>query len=260
MFSLLVRLGIFGRVRTSGPGENGWSEKAPFDRVGFVLTNNIKASDIFNWAAYYFVRFESGCPVRISLDRLDIGRQSDTVYLSLKHTLPSLPFNVTHLEWTNKNQSMECIEWILTCPSNLRALSLCDGSENGIGDEGCQLLDCNLMRNLTSLNLNKQSIGNRGCHIIANSSHLTNLRTLKLPSNVFDNDGLKDLLEGSIMVNLTSLDLSDSAHCTNEGFQSLITSPNITNLKSLNLSGCIVKELVFSKPLVNLEELDLGHS
>ena len=38
------------------------------------------------------------------------------------------------------------------------------------------------------------------------------------------------------MVNLTSLDLSYSENCTNEGFQSLITSPYITNLNSLNLS------------------------
>ena len=180
------------------------------------------------------------------------------IKLLLKHTLPSVHFNLIHLEWTNKNQSMKCVQWILTCPSNLTALSFCDGSENGIGDEGCQLLDCSFMRNLTSLNLNKQSIGNRGCKIIANSSHLTNLRTLALPSNTFDNEGLKELVEGSIMVNLTSLDLSYSENCTNEGFQSLITSPYITNLKSLNLAESKVKELVFSKPLFNLEELNLG--
>ena len=138
---------------------------------------------------------------------------------------------------------MKCAEWISTCPRmvNLTALSLCYGSggKDAIGDEDCQLLDCTLMRNLQCLNL--FHIGNRACKIIANISHLTRLRTLRLPFNTFDNEGLKELVESSIMANLTSLDLSHSKQCTNEGFQSLITSPNITNLKSLNLSRCKVK-------------------
>ena len=185
------------------------------------------------------------------------------IKLLLDRTLSSIPFNLTDLKWTNDDQCMKCVQWISSCPemTNLTALELCYGSGNDdIGDEGCQLLDCTLMRNLTCLSLSSQSIGNKGCHIIANSSHLTRLRTLALSFNTFGNDGLKELLQGSIIVNLTSLDLSHSNNCTNEGFQSLITSPNITNLKSLNLSESKVKELVFTKPLVNLEELNLGHN
>ena len=124
-------------------------------------------------------------------------------------TIHSFQFN-TFLKWTNRMQCLKCVEWISTCPEmvHLTSLDLCFGRENGIGDEGCQLLDCALMKNLTCLNMYHQSIGNKGCKIIANSSHLTNLRTLKLPFNTFDDDGLKELLEGSIMVNLTSVNQS----------------------------------------------------
>ena len=134
------------------------------------------------------------------------------IKLQLNHTLPSVPFNLTDLKWTNIIKCPTCVQWISTCPRmvHLMALDLGDGSVNGIGDEGCQLLDCSVMKNLQYLNLYFQSIGNGGCQIIANSSHLTRLRTLKLSFNTFDNDGLKELLEGSIMANLTSLNLSYS--------------------------------------------------
>ena len=86
------------------------------------------------------------------------------IKLKLKRTLPSIPFNLTDLKWTNEKQCVKCIQWISTCPEmdRLIALNLCYG-EDGIGDEGCQLLDCNLMRNLTCLDLYYQNIGNRGC-------------------------------------------------------------------------------------------------
>ena len=36
--------------------------------------------------------------------------------------------------------------------------------------------------------------------------------------------------------------------------------PYITNLRSLELAGCKLNELVFSRPLVNLEQLDLEYN
>src|SRR3989338_7663527 len=175
----------------------------------------------------------------------------------------SIDFNLTSIDWVNDETCYEGLKWISNCPQMINLTELTLGSyssfgnrKNLVGDDGCQLLNSPYLKNLTSLDLTSQNIGNKGCRFIANALNLSKLTTLTLSSNPFDKEGIKELANSPNMSNITSLALMDS-NSGNEGCQAIITSPYLSKLKKLHLYSAQFTELVFSKPLVNLEELYL---
>lgn len=105
----------------------------------------------------------------------------------------------------------------------------------GIGEKGAKAIaNSPTLTNLTSLNLEHNTIWDGGAIAIANSPTLLNLTSLNLSHANIGNAGAMAIAKSQNLASLTSLNLAHN-QIGDEGIMAILESPFLTNLKSLIL-------------------------
>jgi uncharacterized protein (TIGR02996 family) len=124
----------------------------------------------------------------------------------------------------------------------LAQLTTLQVERNSIGDGGAQALAASpLLARLTTLDLSSNEIGPRGAQALASSPHLGQLTALGLGSNLgtlgrntIGGDGARALVSSPHLARLTALDLRGN-RLGPQGAQALASSPHLGRLTALNL-------------------------
>ncbi|KAG2378430.1 hypothetical protein C9374_008069 [Naegleria lovaniensis] len=127
----------------------------------------------------------------------------------------------------------------------------------------CGLIQSSNFSKLTELNLANNFLGSEGAKVIAACPNMTNLKVLNIEKTAVGyDDGLLSLLQSPYIVNLTSLNIS--GHCMQDAIAEMVSqSENLKNVKYLFLRDCAIGTLGFnyllsSNHLANLLCLDVS--
>jgi len=178
--------------------------------------------------------------MRKSIVQIDLSM----IPLKAQHlkTLVRLFPNIRSLNLANTHLLCEHITYL----RGLHDLTSLNLDNNSMGTAGVEALaNSKNLKNLTDLSFagvlgyscryTGLHRGTEGAKILVNSKNLENLRSLNLSRNFIGNDGAKALANSKYMKNLRDLDLGAYNLIGDKGAKAIANSMNLGNLRSLNL-------------------------